>query len=361
MGAYVGGMFHLLTHAFFKALLFLSAGSVILGMERGHHHLAHSHEHDNHSGNDVVFDPGDMRNMGGLRKQMPVTFWLYLIGAVALAGIPPFAGFWSKDEILAEASQHFPLAYWLLTAAAFLTAFYMGRQIWLVFFGQPRHEVAEHAQESPLVMTVPLMVLAALAVLGGGFNIPQIPLGGMTLPGFPLLNGWLGKTVPGITPGTLNWLVAGLSTLLALVAIGISWLLYQRKPLAAGQPDPLKRFLGPLFTVFENKYWVDELYKLLVVNGYVNLAHFLAQTVDWDFWHDWFHDAVLSRGFVGFTRFLADPIDRGVVDRVFSAWPAAGTQWLSAKLRPLQNGFVRSYALFVVLGVVAIIGYLLLK
>src|SRR5215204_1942308 len=135
MGAYVAGMFHLITHAFFKALLFLSAGSVILGVERGHHHLAHG-QHDNHgkgkkgkrkeerhaSHNDhpaEVFDPGDMRNMGGLRKTMPVTFWLYMIGTLALAGILPFAGFWSKDEILLDASHHSQTVYWLLTIAAF--------------------------------------------------------------------------------------------------------------------------------------------------------------------------------------------------------------------------------------------------
>ena len=120
MGAYVAGMFHLVTHAFFKALLFLSAGSVILGLERGHHHLAHAHHEKSEVArrrrrhevdaehHEEVFDPGDMRNMGGLRKTMPVTFWLYMIGTLALAGIFPFAGFWSKDEILLDASLHFP-------------------------------------------------------------------------------------------------------------------------------------------------------------------------------------------------------------------------------------------------------------
>ncbi len=137
MGAYVGGMFHLVTHAFFKALLFLSAGSVILGIERGHHHLAHAAKGEHHS--EEVFDPNDMRNMGGLRKKMPVTFWVYLIGAIALAGIPPLAGFWSKDEILAEALHKFPAVFWMLLIAAFFTAFYMGRQILMIFFGSPRH------------------------------------------------------------------------------------------------------------------------------------------------------------------------------------------------------------------------------
>ena len=113
-----------------------------------------------------------MRNMGGMRKTMPVTFWLYMIGTLALAGIFPFAGFWSKDEILLDAKVHFPAVYWLLAIAAFFTAFYMGRQIWMVFFGEARHEAAAQAEESPKVMTVPLMVLAAFSVLGGALNLP---------------------------------------------------------------------------------------------------------------------------------------------------------------------------------------------
>jgi NADH-quinone oxidoreductase subunit L len=373
MGGYVAGMFHLITHAFFKALLFLSAGSVILGMERGHHHLAHGHGHDSsHAGHDKdannghhgdhaeahstehieVFDPGDMRNMGGLRKQMPVTFWLYLIGTVALAGLPPFAGFWSKDEILLDASQHFPLVYALLTIAAFLTAFYMGRQIWMVFFGQPRHEVAEHAEESPLVMTIPLMVLAVLSVLGGGLNLP--------FEGFHNLTTWLGHTLGEVEGEPLNLVVAGISTVLALAAIGLSWWLYQRKPLEAGQPDPLKKLPFGIFTGMERKWLVDEIYGFLFVQPYEALAHFLAQTLDWDFWHEWIHDSVIARGFVGLARFLADPVDLGFVDRI-SYWLSDIVKGSSESLRKLQNGFVRSYALSVLIGVVAIVGYLLLK
>ena len=394
MGAYVAGMFHLITHAFFKALLFLSAGSVILGMERGHHHLAHGHHghpenagasdshakdgHNGHRGDHSdaygevrrtehveVFDPGDMRNMGGLRKQMPVTFWLYLIGTVALAGLPPFAGFWSKDEILLDAAKHFPLVYLLLTVPAFLTAFYMGRQVWMVFFGKPRHEVAEHAEESPKVMTVPLMVLAALSILGGALN----------LPGAHTLGHWLEHTVKplaehgeatsgwllDISWGGFNPVVAAFSTLMALAAIGLSWALYLRRPLEAGQPDPLAKILRGFFAGMENKWFIDEAYQLVVVQPCRSLARFLAQTIDWDFWHEWVHDSVVVRGFVGFARFLANPIDLGIVDRLISHWPANFTQWLSAQLRPIQNGFVRSYALFVLVGVVAIVGYLLLK
>lgn len=343
MGAYVAGMFHLMTHAFFKALLFLSAGSVILGMERGHHHLPHGDHHE-------VFDPGDMRNMGGLRKTMPVTFWLYIIGTLALMGLPPFAGFFSKDEILLDASLHFPHVYWILTAAAFLTAFYMGRQIWLVFFGSPRHPAAAHAEESPLLMTAPLMVLAALSTLGGFLNFP----------GLHQFGGWLAHTLGEIETPEFSFVVAGVSTLLALAAIGLSWWLYGRNPLKVGQIDPLKKPLGLLFTGMENKWFVDEGYQFLVIQPYKALARFLAQTVDWDFWHEWFHDSLIARGFVGLTRFLADPIDMGGIDRV-SYWLSDLVSASSTALGKLQNGFVRSYAFSIVVGVVAILGYLLLN
>ncbi|GAB4501942.1 MAG: NADH-quinone oxidoreductase subunit L [Anaerolineales bacterium] len=343
MGAYVAGMFHLMTHAFFKALLFLSAGSVILGMERGHHHLPHGDHHE-------VFDPGDMRNMGGLRKTMPVTFWLYIIGTLALMGLPPFAGFFSKDEILLDASLHFPHVYWILTAAAFLTAFYMGRQIWMVFFGEARHAAAAHAEESPLIMTAPLMVLAALSVFGGFLNFP----------GLHQFGGWLSHTLGEMETPEFSFAVAGVSTLLALAAIGLSWWLYGRNPLKVRQIDPLKKPLGLLFTGMENKWFVDEGYQLVVIQPYKALAKFLAQTVDWDFWHEWFHDSVIAKGFVAFTRFLADPIDLGLIDRI-SYWLSDLISGSSAALGKLQNGFVRSYALSIVFGVVMILGYLLLR
>ncbi len=166
MGAYAAGMFHLVTHAFFKALLFLSAGSVIQGLERGEEALHTGH----HAENSV--DPQDMRNMGGLRKRMPVTFWVFLIGALALSGIAPLAGFFSKDEILAEAFHLQPGAFILLIIAAFLTALYMGRQVFLVFFGKPRSKPAEQASESRAIVTVPLVVLAFLSLTGGILNLP---------------------------------------------------------------------------------------------------------------------------------------------------------------------------------------------
>jgi NADH-quinone oxidoreductase subunit L len=360
MGAYVAGIFHLATHAFFKALLFLSAGSIILGMERGHHHLAHGHDDHgdadaHHDEEEEVFDPGDMRNMGNLRKQMPVTFWLYMAGTLALAGIFPFAGFWSKDEILLDAklhAEHFPGVYWLLSIAAFLTAFYMGRQIWMVFFGKERTEVAKHAEESPPVMTVPLMVLAVLAVLGGAMNLP--------FDGFHNLGHWLEHTLGHVEGLPLDLGVAGISTILALLAIFFSWLIYGKNPLKDGQPDPLKKPLGFLFTGMENKWFVDEGYGALVIKPFEKLAKFLSVTVDWNFWHDWFHDSVIYAGFKGLARFLSEPVDMGIINAIADKL-ADMTKRSSEGLSRLQNGFVRSYALSVLLGVVAILGYLLFK
>jgi len=366
MGAYVAGMFHLITHAFFKALLFLSAGSVILGMERGHHHLAHGHHDDHGKGkkgkkkeehheeeHGEVFDPGDMRNMGGLRKTMPVTFWLYMFGTLALAGIVPFAGFWSKDEILLDASKHFPTEYWLLAIAAFLTAFYMGRQIWMVFFGVARHEAAGHAEESPRVITVPLMVLAALALLGGGLNLP--------FEGFHNLGLWLEHTLGEVELPGLDLKVAGISTVLALLALFISWLIYGRNPLKAGQIDPLKKPLGAFFTGMENKWYVDEIYQAIIINPFAKLSEFLADVIDWRFWHDWFHEKVIAGAYNWFSNIaLNEYADQKGID-AFANWLGDAAQWLSATLRKVQNGFVRSYALSVLLGVVLILGYLILK
>ena len=369
MGAYVAGMFHLITHAFFKALLFLSAGSVILGLERGHHHLVHTQEHhdDPHSGakkkeerhepvheeEGEVLDANDMRNMGGLRKTMPLTFWLYLIGTIALAGIIPFAGFWSKDEILLDASQRYPLIYWLLSIAAFFTAFYMGRQIWMVFFGEPRHEAAAHAEESPRVMTVPLMVLAFLSIVGGALNLP--------FEGFHNLGHWLEYTLHEVEALPLNIGVAGISTILALAAIYVSWLIYGRNPLRAGEVDPLKRRLGAIFTGAENKWFVDELYQAIIVTPFVKLSQFLADVIDWRFWHDWFHETVIAGTYNYISNITLNRYaDQRGIDAAANGL-ATLTQWLAVTFRRIQNGFVRSYALSVLLGVVLIVGYLILK
>jgi NADH-quinone oxidoreductase subunit L len=368
MGAYVAGMFHLVTHAFFKALLFLSAGSVILGIERGHHHAGHA-RHDNgpgsgkneesHASHDShtstshadVFDPNDMRNMGGLRKTMPVTFWLYMIGTLALAGIWPLAGFWSKDEILADAfNEGFTVVYWLLTIAAFFTAFYMGRQIWMVFFGEPRHEAAVHAEESPGIITIPLMILAFLSIFGGALN----------LPGLHTLTEWLEHTIE-VHAGEFVWSVAIISTVLALVAILFSWYLYGRDPLKAGQVDPLKKPLGPVFTGMENKWFVDEIYQGLIITPFAKLSQFLADVIDWRFWHDWFHETVIAGTYNWLSNIALNKYaDQRGIDAIANGL-GTWTQAFSAILRKVQNGFVRSYALSVLLGVVVILGYLILK
>jgi NADH-quinone oxidoreductase subunit L len=360
MGAYVAGMFHLVTHAFFKALLFLSAGSVILGMERGHHHLPHGADDGHH---EEVFDPGDMRNMGGLRKQMPLTFWLYIIGTLALAGIIPFAGFWSKDEILLDAAKLHPEIYILLAIAAFFTAFYMGRQIWMVFFGKPRHAAAEHAQESPKVMTIPLMVLAALSILGGLLN----------LPGVHTLSHWLEHTIEAtehelelapwlaLSWGGFNPIVALISTVVALLAIYFSWLIYGRKLLGTGQKDPLKRPLGFIFTGMENKWFVDEIYAAVFLKPYTAVSRFLADVIDGRFWHDWFHEKVIAGTYNFISKNALDlRIDQQFIDAIGNGLGNM-TRRASSGLRRLQNGFVRSYALAVLFGVVLILGYLLLK
>jgi NADH-quinone oxidoreductase subunit L len=367
MGAFVAGMFHLVTHAFFKALLFLSAGSVILGMERGHHHLAHGHQNEKgkrkeeggHEGTNEesahgeVFDPGDMRNMGGLRRTMPVTYWLYMIGTLALAGIFPFAGFWSKDEILLDASLHYPIVYLLLSIAAFFTAFYMGRQIWMVFIGVARTEAAAHAEESKPIITVPLMVLAGLSVVGGALNLP--------FESFHQLGHWLEYTLHEVESLALDYAVAGISTVLALAAILLSWYIYGRAPLKEGQVDPLKSRLGAVFTGAENKWYVDELYQAIIINPFKRLSQFLADVIDWRFWHDWFHETVIAGSYNWLSNIALNRyVDQQGIDR-FANGLGDVTQWLSSVVRRIQNGFVRSYALSVLFGVVLILGYLILK
>ncbi len=312
MGAMVAGMFHLVTHAFFKGLLFLAAGSVIQGVERGMHGANHGSAEP---------DAQDMRNMGGLRKKMPVTFWVYLIGGLALSGIAPLAGFFSKDEILAAAYHGHTAVFVLLIITAFLTAFYMGRQLVMVFFGGPLTSAAEHASESPRVVTIPLIILALLSVLGGALN----------LPGVHTLEHWLAHTLGEGEPAEFIWLVAGLSLLLALIGLGTAWLIYSRKAQKADAADPLKKPLGALYTGMERKWWVDELYQALILDPYK-----------------------------AFAQFMAEPVDLGVIDRIGGGL-AAGTRTLAEGLRKLENGYVRSYALWMLVGLVAIMTYLFLR
>jgi NADH-quinone oxidoreductase subunit L len=352
LGGYVAAIFHLATHAFFKALLFLGSGSVIHGMEHGHHAISHG-SHDSHD--EHAFDPQDMRLMGGLAKKMPTTALVYIIGAVALAGIPPLAGFWSKDEILLDAWRGNFTVWLLLTIAAFFTAFYMGRQVYMVFFGTPRTEAAAHAHESPPVMTYPLIALAVLSVVGGAMNLPFGKL--------HFLAEWLHHSVENAhiaAPGEgFDPTVAGISTVLAVIAILLSWVLYGRAPLKEGEADPLRK-AGPLFTFLNHKWYWDELYNALLVQPYIRAARFLADVIDWRFWHDWVHDTIIADSFKAWAMIFNRSIDQNVVDGAVNGI-AELVGGGSEGLRKVQTGYVRNYALAVALGVVVILAFLAIQ
>ncbi|MCB9435137.1 MAG: NADH-quinone oxidoreductase subunit L [Ardenticatenaceae bacterium] len=389
MGAYVAGMFHLITHAFFKALLFMGSGSVIHGMEHGHHHISHGHGHDNHHDH---FDPQDMRTMGGLRHHMPTTFWTYLVGSLALAGIVPLAGFWSKDEILAHASANSgginTVVYILLTIAAFCTAFYMARQVKMVFFGEPRHKAAEHAHESPRTMTMPLVILAILAILGGLLNFPHFgaeaeaahgaetavvaagehaaeveSAGGLNL----ALEHWLEHSIASFhlteegvvemphTPTTLQIPVATISSVLAIAAIAIAYfLVYGSRPKTADERDPLQA--TPI-------WWMavlplNTLYMGYIVPAFNRLAEWAAHTLDWAFWHDFVHDNIIRNIFVGFANFASNVLDAQGVDGIVNG-SGSVARWLANQIRRSQTGYARNYALSVFLGTVVLLAYFL--
>lgn len=348
LGAYVAGLFHLLTHAFFKALLFLSAGSVIQGIEH-----AHENQHAGHGERD--FDPQDMRNMGGMRTRMPATFWVYLIAGLSLAGIPPLSGFFSKDEILLEALKANRVVYGLLAAAAFMTAFYIGRQLFMVFAGAPRTQPAGEAHESAPLMIWPLVGLAGLTLTGGALNFP----------GMHALADWLGSSLGGVETSEFSLQVAGVSTGLALVGLFSAWLVYGRRPLAANDQDPLARALGPVYTALVRKWWVDELYAATVVRGYKSLAALMtvgedAQNAGGRFWTSWL-DQLGSRQGAGAARGLIGlVVDLSFVD---SLMITAGdlAQAAARRLSKLETGYVRNYALAVLLGVLAILVFMVLK
>lgn len=341
IGAYVAGMFHLVTHAFFKALLFLSAGSVIHGVEHGEHVAAHHSD---------PLDPQDMRNMGGLAGRMRTTFIVYLIGALALAGIFPLAGFWSKDEILAEALERQPLVFALLLVAAFFTAFYVGRQLMLVFLGRPRTAAAAHAEESGPIMLIPLILLAALAFFGGALN----------LPGIQALGSFLEHTLGHEEAAGFNPLLAGIALGLAVLGLALAYGVYRTKPVTPRDRDPLTAWINGAFTWLNRKWYVDELYGALFVRPYIWLSGWLAAVFDERFIHDFIHDVLLTSTFVRGTRALAQGVDLGFIDGIANGI-ARLTQGIGARLRWVQSGYLRNYALSVLLGVVLIVGYLLLR
>ncbi len=307
LGAYVSSVFHLATHAFFKALLFLAAGSVIHGME-----------HLSHAAHGSSTDPQDMRNMGGLRTKMPLTFIAFVIGGLALAGVPPFAGFWSKDEIISAALARNPLVFGLLAVTAVFTAFYVGRQLVMVFFGKPRSQNAEHAVESGSLMTIPLVVLAVFAAIAGVLN----------LPGVDSLGHWLEPVTGEAEALPFNIGLAAVFTLLAIGALAVAWGLYRSAYARAQDADPLAK-MGGLYTFLQRAWYIDA-----------------------------FYQGVIVKLFYAGSTFLSRVLDIGAIDGLVNGVGVL-VRDSSGALRKVQTGLVRSYGLMMLLGVVAVVAYFL--
>jgi NADH-quinone oxidoreductase subunit L len=321
-GAYVSGIFHLATHAFFKALLFLGSGSVIHAMHQAYH-ATHSHD-----------DAQDMRNMGGLRRYMPVTFWLMVIATLAIAGIPPFSGFFSKDEILAAAFARgaerpvYYVYYAMGVVAAFITAFYMARLLAMTFLGDNRTGEKEraHLHEAPWIMTGPLVVLGALSLVGGAMNLPPFVGGGAAL------EHWLEPVVApaarffglDMPHGSVELFLVG-----GAVAIGVLGLLAGfratlARPILPAREAPPDRGLA---LVVNRKYYVDELYDALIVRPF-----------------EWISRVVLWKG-----------VDQGLVDGVGvngAAKVSRGLGWLGSRL---QSGQVGVYVVIFLVGAIWIL------
>jgi NADH-quinone oxidoreductase subunit L len=345
-GAYTAGVFHLVTHAFFKALLFLGSGSVIYAMHRAYHA---THNHD---------DAQDMRNMGGLRKYMPWTWALMWIATLAIAGVPPFSGFFSKDEILASVfmrAQDSTLAdarwlgipgdlvlyscYVLGLAAALMTAIYMTRMMIYTFHGPNRsgEKEREHLAEAPWVMTGPLVVLGVLSAIGGWLNLPKfLPVGATET-----LHHWLepvnGESALAITKGhapelahSVEYTMVGAAVAIAIIGILIAWRRLKPEQLVPkAQARPEEGFER----VLVNKYYVDEAYDRAVVRP----TYATSRNLLW-------------RG-----------IDVGLIDGLMvngSAWVARGAGWLGSALQSGQTG---TYAWVLVLGVLAVVGVVTLR
>ncbi|MEX1274651.1 MAG: NADH-quinone oxidoreductase subunit L [Bacteroidota bacterium] len=314
VAAFTAGIFHVVTHAFFKALLFLGSGAVI--------HAMH--------------DEQDIQKMGGLKKYLPVTYKTFLIGAIAIAGIPPFAGFFSKDEILWKAfsSDHGSVALWLLAAAgAGMTAFYMFRLVVLTFEGKERfdhHQV--HPHEAPKTMTVPLIVLAFLSVVGGFIGVPESLMGGNAV------EHWLEPIfAPAMaalreTPhhgGATEYILMLLSVGIAVAGIVLARTVYlKREDLAEAWRSRYAR----MYKVLWNKYYVDEAYDALFVRPTVKAS-----------------ESILWKG-----------VDVSIIDWLVNA-SAKGIAWLGSKIRLVQTGFAQLYATVFVGGIVVIFFWLIFK
>ncbi len=335
VGAFGAGIFHLMTHAFFKALLFLGAGSVIHAL----------------SGEQ------DMRKMGDLRKKIPVTFWTLLIATLAIAGIPPLAGFVSKDEILWQsfASPYGHSLLWVVGwVTAGMTAFYMFRLIFLTFFGASRvpHEVEQHIHESPETMLVPLRILAVLSLLGGFIGWPTLLLGSSRFEKFlePIFENPMAARAHEYSLGMEFGLMA-LSVMVVLVGIYMAYLMYRKRP---GLSERAATAAGPAYQIVLNKYYVDELYDALFVNRAKDVGNAAAA----------FDLAVLDGGVngVGWSTRLTAELSRlwdlYVIDGLVNVM-AFGVKVLSYPVRVVQTGLVQTYALLIVLGVLVFMAYYL--
>jgi NADH:ubiquinone oxidoreductase subunit 5 (chain L)/Multisubunit Na+/H+ antiporter, MnhA subunit len=306
VGAYTGAFFHVLTHAFFKALLFLGAGSVIHAM----------------SGEQ------DMRKMGGLGGKIKITFVTMLIGTIAISGIPPFSGFFSKDEILAAAYAHNPTYYVVGVITAMLTSFYMFRMMYLTFWGKFRgtHEQEHHLHESPASMTIPLVVLAVLSAVAGFIGVPAVLGGHHELHAFlsPVFDGSAKLLGEHELSGSIEWTLMGISVAGALAAMAYAYVKYVKNAHVPVEDTEERSILSNLSY---HKFYVDEIYDFLIRRPLDALSGF-------------FYDLVERLGIDG----LVNDLGKGTIET-------------SKALRLLQTGNVGFYIFMMVAGIVAILIY----
>jgi NADH-quinone oxidoreductase subunit L len=322
--AYVAAAFHLVTHAFFKALLFLDSGSVIHGMEHG---IFHTGDH---------VDAQDMFNMGGLRRKMPITFWTFLIGGLALSGFPVLtAGFWSKDEIFSEAFGNGHLIVFIVLAvAAFLTAFYTMRQITLTFLGEPHSKAAEHARETTTTMTLPLVILAVFAIGFGWVGIPtHFPVLGGILPNW--FHEFVGSTLTELPNSVeFNWIPLLTSLFVSLGGLFLGWLVYRK--VASPAQDRLQ------IPLLKNKFYFDELYTLL----FVKPAYWIAEKFTSLYMDQVVIDGILHN-IARFSLFLGNTFrnyfDRPVINEFFGDGTGKVVKVSGSGLRRIQAGRVQYY------------------
>jgi len=322
-GGYTAGLFHLFTHAFFKALLFLGAGSVI--------HAVHSN---------------NMSDMGGLRKTMPTTYWTFVVGSLSLAGVFPLAGFWSKDEILATlGSEGYTAVMWIAVAGAFVTAFYMTRAVALTFHGE--YKGHGHPHESPRVMTGPLVALAIPAAIFGLLNIP-----GVDLPGIGNFTRWLAVRVVPMGDHhaeAIDFVIAGSGLLAALLGIALGWRIWGKDRETQVERDSLE--IPVLYPLLRRKYYLDDL-ALGVVGATTGP---IARLVNWI--NDYVIDGIVNGvGFLvkGLGSFVYGILDQRGIDGIVHGLSAAADGSGSA-VRKWQTGRVQQYAASFVGGVLILI------